>query len=198
MSVTATWLCQTCLLTRGLPARCVSRPGAAAQLPVACRQRRNVIATAATATGPGGSAEEPMDMMASFQQELLRREASAAAAQERETAYQFDGEALLQMLLDRYDRSYDVTLVRREYLGRSFVAMNIMWSYAEQKSFGLSQEEHMNRLDYVAAALRQWGVVSKVKEAINSRKDRPRVGKAVSIMLELDEEVARDWFGSSS
>lgn len=113
MSVTATWLCQTCLLTRGLPARCVSRPGAAAQLPVACRQRRNVIATAATATGPGGSAEEPMDMMASFQQELLRREASAAAAQERETAYQFDGEALLQMLLDRWERrllfSYCVT-----------------------------------------------------------------------------------------
>ena len=35
----------------------------------------------------------------------------------------------------RYDRSYDVTLVRREYLGRAFVAMNIMWAYAEQKSF---------------------------------------------------------------
>lgn len=35
----------------------------------------------------------------------------------------------------RYDRSYDVTLVRREYLGKSIVAMNIMWAYAEQKSF---------------------------------------------------------------
>lgn len=35
----------------------------------------------------------------------------------------------------RYDRSYDVTLVRREYMGRSIVAMNIMWAYAEQKSF---------------------------------------------------------------
>lgn len=40
-----------------------------------------------------------------------------------------------QMVHRRYERSYDVTLVRREYLGKKIVAMNIMWAYAEQKSF---------------------------------------------------------------
>jgi Domain of unknown function (DUF3067) len=39
------------------------------------------------------------------------------------------------LVFTRYDRSYDVTLVRREYMGKSIVAMNIMWAYAEQKSF---------------------------------------------------------------
>lgn len=42
----------------------------------------------------------------------------------------------------RYDRSYDVTLVRREYLGKSIVAMNIMWAYAEQKSFQVRAQQH--------------------------------------------------------
>lgn len=103
----------------------------------------------------------------------------------------------------------------------------------------LTEEEHLNRLDYVAAALRcgnterqislqhlepcgdrissmwlgwpahsisqhlivvsctrcrQWGMVGHVKEAISARRDRPRVGKAISILLNLDPEVMNEWF----
>lgn len=83
----------------------------------------------------------------------------------------------------RYGRSYDVSLVQRKYLGKVIIAFNIMWKYREQVSFGvsgalgchtygilasrlscaalklgsmlqLSEEEYMDRLDGVAAALR--------------------------------------------
>lgn len=52
----------------------------------------------------------------------------------------------------------------------------------------------MERLDYVAAALRAWDVVQVVQDDIMARKDRPRVGKAVSVMLDLDEVQWREWF----
>lgn len=159
------------------------------------KQQQRLREVAAVATGPEDDGGEPIDLTASFAEELQQRQASQAAATEVESATDFDGTALLEVLLDRYDRSYDVTLVKREYMGRTFVAMNVMWAYAEQKSFALSEEEYMNRLDYVAAALRQWGVVRKVKDEISSRKDRPRVGKAISIMLDVEESVTREWFG---
>ncbi len=37
-------------------------------------------------------------------------------------------------------------------------------------------------------------MVGHVKEAISARRDRPRVGKAISILLNLDPEVLNDWF----
>lgn len=158
-------------------------------------QRRRIRPVAAVATGPDDDAEIPIDLTSSFAQELSKRQASQAAASEAESATDFDGAALLEVLLARYGRSYDVTLVKRQVMGRTFVAMNVMWAYAEQKSFVLSEEEYMNRLDYVAAALRQWGAVSNVKETIASRRDRPRVGRAISIMLDISESACREWFG---
>lgn len=159
------------------------------------RQQARLTPIAAVATGPEDDGGSPVDLTASFAQEMQKRQAIQAAATETESATDFDGAALLEVLLDRYDRSYDVTLVKREYMGRKFVAMNVMWAYAEQKSFSLSEDEYMNRLDYVAAALRQWGVVTKVIDEISSRKDRPRVGKAISIMLDVDDSVTKEWFG---
>lgn len=57
-----------------------------------------------------------------------------------------------------------------------------------------TDEEYMERLDYVAAALRAWGKVKLVQDDIMARKERPRVGKAVSVMLDLDEVQWREWF----
>jgi hypothetical protein len=148
---------------------------------------------ASVATGPSGD-DASDDLSATFAKELEKRDMASAAAAEAKHSNEFDGNALLQVILDRYERSYDVTLVRREYLGKKIVAMNIMWAYAEQKSFQLTEEEHLNRLDYIAAALRQWGMVGYVKEAIGARRDRPRVGKAISILLDLDPAVVNEWF----
>lgn len=41
---------------------------------------------------------------------------------------------------------------------------------------------------------RAWGMVNHILEGIAGRKERPRVGKAVSIFLELDENIINEWF----
>lgn len=63
----------------------------------------------------------------------------------------------------------------------------------EQQSFSYSEEQYMQRLEYVAAALVSWGAVTTVQSQLASTKERPRVGKAVSIMLDVPEDRAREW-----
>lgn len=41
---------------------------------------------------------------------------------------------------------------------------------------------------------RAWGKVKQVKEHIASSKTGPRVGKAISIILDLDDDTIREWF----
>lgn len=41
---------------------------------------------------------------------------------------------------------------------------------------------------------RAWGRVKHVKEQIASSKTGPRVGRAVSIALDLDDDTIREWF----
>lgn len=101
---------------------------------------------------------------------------------------------MLEAIQSRYGRSYDVSLVQRKYLGKVIIAFNIMWKYREQVSFGLTEEQYMERLDGVAAALRAWGKVKQVKEHIAASKTGPRVGKAISVILDLDDETIKEWF----
>ena len=46
----------------------------------------------------------------------------------------------------------------------------------------------------VSLLSRAWGKVKQVKDQIASSKQGPRVGKAISIILDLDDETIREWF----
>ena len=41
---------------------------------------------------------------------------------------------------------------------------------------------------------RAWGKVKQVKEHIAASKTGPRVGKAISVILDLDDETIKEWF----
>lgn len=71
-------------------------------------------------------------------------------------------------------------------MGRNLLAMNVMWKYREQRSFPLTEEEYLLRLDDVANTLRSWGAVAHVRNSLETTKDRPRIGKAVSIFIDVD------------
>lgn len=131
-----------------------------------------------------------------FAAELASRQAAEANQAEVAAAAVFDGAALLALLRKKYGRSYDVSLVQRTYLGKVHVALNIMWKYMEQQSFSYSEEQYMQRLEYVAAALVSWKAVTTVQSQLAATKQRPRVGKAVSIMLDVPEEKAREWIAA--
>jgi hypothetical protein len=98
------------------------------------------------------------------------------------------GRELHQMLLDKWGCSFDVQL--RKVKGKIYA--QVMWKYLEQASFPLSPTEYMEHLDRVAEYLSAWGVMPQVEGFIDKTKERPRLGKAVSIPLDLGDRTT-EW-----
>ena len=98
------------------------------------------------------------------------------------------GQELHQLLLNKWGRSYDVQLRRTQ--GKIFV--QVMWKYLEQASFPLTEAEYRAHLDSVASYLDAFGGATQVQTFIQETRDRPRLGKAVSIPLDLGER-ASEW-----
>jgi len=98
------------------------------------------------------------------------------------------GQELRQLLLTKWGRSYDIQVRRTQ--GKIFVL--VMWKYLEQMSFPMSEREYLEHLDTVGSYLQAWGGVPQVQAYIEQTKERPRLGKAVSIPLELGER-ASEW-----
>ncbi|XP_059633398.1 uncharacterized protein LOC132276135 [Cornus florida] len=103
----------------------------------------------------------------------------------------FSGIDLATLIRNRYGRSYDVQLIKKEFMGRNLLALNVMWKYMEQRSFPLTEEEYLLRLDDVANTLKCWGAVSHIRNSLQKMKERPRIGKAVSIFIDMDESGGR-------
>lgn len=98
------------------------------------------------------------------------------------------GQELHQLLLNKWGRSYDIQV--RRVQGKIFVL--VMWKYLEQVSFPMTETEYLTHLDTIASYLQAWDVVAQVQAYIERTKERPRLGKAVSIPLELGER-ASEW-----
>ncbi|MBR8832674.1 MAG: DUF3067 family protein [Stigonema ocellatum SAG 48.90 = DSM 106950] len=93
------------------------------------------------------------------------------------------GQELHQLLLDKWGRSYDVRLRRTQ--GKIF--LQVMWKYLEQASFPLSEAEYLEHLNSVASYLNGMGGTIQVQTFITQTRERPRLGKAVSIPLDLGQ-----------
>ncbi|KAG2398009.1 hypothetical protein LR48_Vigan08g185900 [Vigna angularis] len=120
--------------------------------------------------------------------EILRENLEKIVGRDDST---FSGFDLATLIRNKYGRSYDVQLIKKEFMGRNLLAMNVMWKYMEQRSFPLTEEEYILRLDDVANTLKCWGAVSHIRNSLEKSKERPRIGKAVSIFIDMDESGAR-------
>ncbi|ALF52842.1 DUF3067 family protein [Nostoc sp. FACHB-87] len=98
------------------------------------------------------------------------------------------GKELHQLLLDKWGYSYDVQFRRTQ--GKIF--LQVMWKYLEQASFPLTEAEYQEHLDTIANYLNALDGTAQVKNFIAQTRDRPRLGKAVSIPLDLGER-ASEW-----
>ncbi|MBU7582792.1 MAG: DUF3067 family protein [Nostoc sp. TH1S01] len=98
------------------------------------------------------------------------------------------GKELHQLLLDKWGYSYDVQFRRTQ--GKIF--LQVMWKYLEQASFPLTEAEYQEHLDSIANYLNALDGTTQVKNFIAQTRDRPRLGKAVSIPLDLGER-ASEW-----
>jgi Domain of unknown function (DUF3067) len=93
------------------------------------------------------------------------------------------GQDLQHLLLSKWGKSYDIQLRRTK--GKIFV--QVMWKYLEQASFPMTAPDYIDHLEAIASYLHAWGSVEQVKQYIATTRDRPRLGKAVSIPLDLGE-----------
>jgi hypothetical protein len=98
------------------------------------------------------------------------------------------GAELQELLIDKWGFSFDVQFRRTQ--GKIF--LQVMWRYLEQVSFPLSEAEYLAHLDQVLLYLHEWGQVDYVRRWIAETRDRPRLGKAVSIPIPLGDR-ALEW-----
>jgi hypothetical protein len=98
------------------------------------------------------------------------------------------GQDLHQLILRKWGRSYDVQVRRTQ--GKIFV--QVMWKYLEQASFPLTEAEYFAHLETISSYLEAWGSFNQVQQFIEQTKERPRLGKAVSIPLDLGDR-ASEW-----
>ena len=98
------------------------------------------------------------------------------------------GQELRQILLDKWGRSYDVQLRRAQ--GKLF--LQVMWKYLEQASFPLNENEYLEHLDSIASYLDGMGGTKQVQAFFQETRERPRLGKAVSVPLDLGERTS-EW-----
>lgn len=91
------------------------------------------------------------------------------------------GADLRELLVNKWGKSYDVQLRRSQ--GKVFV--QVMWKYLEQASFPRSEEEYLKHLETIANYLNGMGGAGQFQNYLEKTSDRPRLGKAVSIALDL-------------
>ena len=98
------------------------------------------------------------------------------------------GQDLHNLLLEKWGYSYDIQLRK---LPRK-IFFQVMWRYQEQASFPMNEAEYVAHLDDVAAYLNAWGAAEQIQSFIQETSDRPRLGKAVSIPVDLGSR-ASEW-----
>lgn len=102
------------------------------------------------------------------------------------------GQELQKLIVEKWGYSFDVQLRRF----RDQIFLQVMWRYLEQASFPLSETEYLEHLNAVSSYLEAWGSTRQVKDFIAKTNERPRLGKAVSIPIDLGER-ASEWIVES-
>ncbi len=95
------------------------------------------------------------------------------------------GDALHNLLLRKWGRSFDLQF--RRVGDRIF--LQVMWRYLEQASYPDSPEDYAAHLAAIAQHLNDWGCAAQVCAHIEATREKPRLGKAVNIPLELGTRI---------
>ena len=98
------------------------------------------------------------------------------------------GDELHQLLLDKWGCSYDVQV--RKSQGK--ILVQIMWKYLQQASFPLSADQYIAHLNTIALYIDGWGATEQLKSYIEHTQDRPRLGKALTLIVDLGDRSS-EW-----
>lgn len=98
------------------------------------------------------------------------------------------GQELREIIITKWGYSYDVQMRKTP----TKIYLQVMWKYQEQASFPLSEIEYLAHLDTIGSYLVAMGSVEQVQKFIDKTTERPRLGKAVSLLLDLGDRTS-EW-----
>ncbi len=87
---------------------------------------------------------------------------------------------VVALFRSRWQASYDMQIVTR----RRRLYVQVMWAYLEQQSFPLTEDAYCQHLAEVLEVVNRLGEAGAVRAWLQTTKDRPRLGKALSLQLQ--------------
>ena len=93
---------------------------------------------------------------------------------------------VMACLRQRWRATYDLQLVVR----RRRLYLQVMWAYLEQQSFPMDLEAYRQHLGEVLDVVNRLGLAAEVRQWITTTRDKPRLGKALSIQLQAEGPAA--------
>tara|TARA_B100000131_G_C17919019_1_gene533601 strand:+ start:39 stop:356 length:318 start_codon:yes stop_codon:yes gene_type:complete len=92
---------------------------------------------------------------------------------------------VIYYLINRWGKKYDFRLFTR----KKYLYFQMMWRYLEQKSFPLSEIDYEQSLADKIEILNRCGYSEEVRKWLQTVNSRPRLGRAVSLQMELNEKM---------
>ena len=92
---------------------------------------------------------------------------------------------VIHYLINRWGKKYDFRLFRRG----KFVYFQMMWGFLGQESFPLSEVEYKKSIADKIEILNRGGYSEEVREWLKKVNARPRLGRAVSLQLSVNEKM---------
>tara|TARA_B100000674_G_C37423090_1_gene725978 strand:- start:134 stop:451 length:318 start_codon:yes stop_codon:yes gene_type:complete len=92
---------------------------------------------------------------------------------------------IIYYLVNRWGKKYDFRLFTR----KNSLYLQMMWKFLEQESFPMSEEEYKISLAEKIEILNRCGYSEEVRNWLRTVNSRPRLGRAVSLQLEINEKM---------
>ena len=89
-------------------------------------------------------------------------------------------EELITCLRLRWRATYDLQLVVR----RQRLYLQVMWAFLEQQSFPMDESAYREHVAEVLDVVNRLGLAGDVRQWLAETRDKPRLGKALSMQLE--------------
>ena len=94
-------------------------------------------------------------------------------------------DGIIYYLVNRWGKKYDFRLFTR----KNSLYLQMMWRFLEQESFPMSEEEYKVSLAEKIEILNRCGYSEEVRNWLRTVNSRPRLGRAVSLQLEINEKM---------
>ena len=94
-------------------------------------------------------------------------------------------EEIIYYLVERWGKKYDFRLFKR----KNVLYFQMMWKFVEQESFPLSEDEYKQSLSEKIEILNRCGYSDEVRNWLQTVNARPRLGRAVSLQLKINEKM---------